>query len=579
MRKSGTMLALLLWCVLAQAQQRSESDAVRIAREFLGTAGQTASLSVVSGRAVEAQIRKNVAAARKEPARNRAYYVVNDEANGRFVIVSADERMYTVLGYSDSGTFDADNVPAGLTDMLYGYDLQYDYLLESADPTRNYNAKRLPVKAIDPLITSKWDQDTPYNALCPMVTAADSLVRHAYTGCVATTMAQVMNYYQYPNQGTGSISYTSGDEKFDLSMDFSTVRFDWQNMSDVYDDTSTDAQKNAVAKLMYTCGLAAHMEYFAYGSGAETADMAYALVHYFNYNPNLKYYKRDFFSAEEWEAIIQDDLTNGRPVPYGGGPEEWGHQFILDGCDTEGRYHFNFGWSGYCDGYYELSAIDLGYDGYNFSYNQDMLCNVTPETVGTHEDVFFADSVVYDKSEVAVGDKVKVTFEPECCTTETNAYGAELGYEVGIGVFDMDKQFVKSLGSCTVALGNHFYVVFEASLSFDAATFTDGSTYYIAPYAKAADCDNCSWIRTLGGRDDCRLASVNNGVVTLGTVSAPDIPDNISAVDTDAAEGLVNIYGIDGVLKKTLHIRKGGDIKADLPKGLYIAGGKKLLVK
>lgn len=581
MRKFGSIFILLLCSVLVQAQQRSESDAVQVVREFLGQTGQTPLLSVVPHQKVDAQVGKNVTAVRKSTAQDKtAYYVVNDEANDRFVIVSADERMHTILGYSDRGTFDAGSVPPGLADMLYGYEQQYDYLLENADQSSSYKTNRAPVKAVAPLITTKWNQGQPYNTKCPQEQTSDTIL-NSCTGCVATAMAQVMNYYQYPAHGTGATSYVSND--ITLSMDFSEVTFDWQNMADVYDKTSTEIQNDAVAELMYACGVAAHMKYSSEVSAAYTQDLAYAMKHFFNYNPNMKYYMRDYFSEEEWNAIIQDDLNNGRPIFYGGNnsKKEVGHQFILDGCDSAGRYHFNFGWSGFCDGYYELTALDTG-DGYDFSYNQDMVCNVTPQTVGSHEDVFITD-FEYDKSEVVVGDMATVSSLIHCSDADMNSYDSKFYGEIGFGVFDMNKNFVKSLYNCTIGDDSivDFYKTLEikASLRFDSSTFTEGSTYYIAPYAKSTNSEGYTWMRTYGGLDDYRIATVSNGVVTLGKATGPVYPASISTMYGHDMNGTVNIYGIDGVLKKTVSVTKGGDIKADLPRGLYIVNGKKMLLK
>ena len=162
-----SLVALLVCSISLNAQQRSESEAIQIAQEFLGKKGTTPRLSVVSNQKVEAQIRKNVAGARNAtPAKSQSFYVVNDEANDRFVIVSADERMYTILGYSDNGVFDADSIPEGLLEIAAGYNQTYEFLLSQNEPL-NVHA-RASRKIVEPMVKTQWDQVYPYNAECPI---------------------------------------------------------------------------------------------------------------------------------------------------------------------------------------------------------------------------------------------------------------------------------------------------------------------------------------------------------------------------------------------------------------------------
>lgn len=529
-RLTLSLIALLLCCISIIAQQRSESEAIQIAQEFFGKKGHAPKLSVVSHQKVGSLIRKNVAATRRTPAMNQSFYVVNDEANNRFVIVSSDNRMYDILGYSDYGTFDADSLPQGLIDMLYGYNIQYDYLLKNASSTYNYKSKRRASKVVDPLIKTQWNQRSPYNDLCPEEKVLGVIDMKAVTGCVATAMAQVMNFHQYPAQGQGYTSYTTSSN-IHQSQDFSSLFFDWQNMSDVYDDISTEVQKKAVAELMHACGVSVHMDYSWLESSAYSQDMAYALINYFKYNPNIKYYERRYFSKEDWDNIIQEDLINGRPVLYSGMGEgknddgttyKYGHQFVLDGCNSEGMYHFNFGWGGKYDGFFELTAINPKEDS-DYTLDQAMVCNVATQTIGKHEDIFFATAVLYDKLQINVGGSTTATFDPHCAVVESNSYGTKFNGEFGIGVFDMNKNFVKSLYRKTenrMSTGS-YYESLSAYLYFDSSTFTNGSTYYIAPYAKANSSDEYTWMRTTYGLWDYYIANVSDGVVTLGKDPLP----------------------------------------------------------
>lgn len=533
MKKLLLLIAVaLLTSIATMAQPRSEQQAIQIAQDFFAksTKKKAPKLSVVPQQKVTQQIRKKVASAQKTPTQHSSHYVINDVVNDRFVIVSADERMYTILGYSDNGTFDADSIPEGLMDILYGYDQQYDYLLQNAKSSTNYNVKRQVAKAVDPLIKTQWGQESPYNDNCPMETVLGIVDMRTVTGCVATAMAQIMNYHRYPAQGKGYTSYTTSSN-IRQSMNFSSVNFDWSNMNLVYDEASTDIQKKAVAELMHACGVSVHMDYSWIESGAFAEDIAYALINYFKYNPNIKYYERRYFSKADWDKIIQEDLANGRPILYSGMGEgknsdgttyKYGHQFVLDGCTTEGKYHFNFGWKGKYDGYFELTSINPDEDS-DFNLDQAMVCNVSPEVSGKHEDIFFATAVLYNKKKINVGSSTSVVFDPHCAVVESNSYGEKFNGVFGIGVFDMNKNFVKSLYQRTenrMSVGT-FYEELTAYLTFDRSTFTEGSTYYIAPYAKSNSSSEYTWMRTTYGLWDFEIATTKDGVVTLGDIPEP----------------------------------------------------------
>ena len=157
----------------------------------------------------------------------------------------------------------------------------------------------------------KWDQGSPYNNLCPIIN--DSTSERAATGCVATAMAQVMKYHSWPVSGTGSNTYTPNWFTTSLSVDFSKATYDWANMTDICNSSSTAIQKDAVATLMYHAGVSVNMMYGEYSS-ASSLNMAKALIGYFNYDSNIQSYYRDYYSKPEWEGLIKAELNAGRPV-------------------------------------------------------------------------------------------------------------------------------------------------------------------------------------------------------------------------------------------------------------------------
>ena len=540
-------ICLLLSSIGVFAQHRSEQQAIQIAQEFLGKKGKTPQLSVVPHQKVEDQVRKRVAAARKAPAKSQSFYVVNDEANNRFVIVSADERMYQILGYSDNGTFDADSVPEGLLELFNGYDKTCDYIASYSNSNNIKIQSRVSRKAVDPLVKTQWHQIYPYNAECPIdprfAQYADNeelylqygISIRGVTGCIATAMAQVMNYHKYPACGHGSISYKTRTLNIPQSMDFSDNPFDWDNMAETYvDNNYTDSQKNAVARLMHVCGNSVIMDYTQGGSGAQNPNLAYALIHYFDYNPNIRTYAKKYFTSTEWEDIIHSDLENNRPIIYtgqglttseDGTTTPYGHAFVLDGCDSSGLYHINWGYNGKYDGYFELTALNI--DESDFNLDQEMVCNISTMPTGDAEDVFFAETYVqgdwlYNNT---VGETASVQLDNYYCyDVNANTYNSKFDGEVGIGLFDSNRNFIKTLDKRSENLNaysgwsrKNFY------FTYDSSTFTEGSKFNIAPYAKSKNSSNPTFIRTEQAVSDAYNVEIKDGkvIVKLGWLDIP----------------------------------------------------------
>lgn len=298
-----------------------------------------------------------------------AIYVFDKGDKSGYMIVSADDATVPLLGYSDYGYVDPENMPPALEYWLQQYSSQIEYARENGISTRSDNNVQLPSwKAIEPLVKTQWNQDSPYNELCPK--DGNNL---SYTGCVATSMAQVMKYFEYPAKGQGSIQYKASLLNKTLSLDFSKITFDWANMIDNYRDGYTPAQGLAVATLMQACGYAVQMDYSSKESGAVSGSIGAGMVTYFNYDKGVRYYSRDMYTYTDWAKMIYDNLQNVGPVIYDGTGNGGGHSFIVDGYQGNGYFHLNWGWSGLSDGYYLLDALSPsalgvggGLGGYNF---------------------------------------------------------------------------------------------------------------------------------------------------------------------------------------------------------------------
>lgn len=290
------------------------------------------------------------------------FYVFSNPGEKGFSIVAADDCVAPLLGYSAESSFEPADMPDNMKAWLEGYQRQIDWAIANGMTTTRTAAK-VKRDDISPLIQTRWDQSDPYNLLCP--TYGDNV--KCASGCVATAMAQIMNYHEWPEKGKGSNSYSCYNPSIStnfgtLAMNFANTTFDWANMTDRYNSSSTEAQKNAVATLMYACGISVNMIYGP-SSGAQSTKGAAAFVNYFDYDKGTTYYLRDYFSGSEWEKMIYDELAAKRPVMYDGvtGNNE-GHEFVCDGY-SDGYFHINWGWGGMSDGYFLLSALDPGMQG------------------------------------------------------------------------------------------------------------------------------------------------------------------------------------------------------------------------
>jgi hypothetical protein len=368
------LLFLVLACFTnssADAKNRTSIEASKLASQFVTTSVNGLSKGPSS---TVSSLTLTYTSLNKSTSKNGSgalYYVFDKGSDNGYVIVSGDDRAKTILGYSDSGHFDFTALPANMKDWLVSYENEIrnlpDTVLRSvtfSEPTvSKVKAEETGsfLTAISPLLGSiKWDQGSPYNDLCPVVDSING--GKAVTGCVATGMAQVMRYHKWPVQGTGSNSYTTATLKIPLSLDFSNTIFDWDNMTETYSSSSTVAQKSAVANLMYNCGVAVSMNYNT-SSGANTEAMAIALKTNFGYDANLQHYSRDYFNRAEWVNLLKIELNASRPVLYRGNTNDAGHLFVCDGYDSNDLFHFNWGWGGSSNGYFQISALDPAEQG------------------------------------------------------------------------------------------------------------------------------------------------------------------------------------------------------------------------
>ena len=268
------------------------------------------------------------------PTGQTALYVFNIGERDGFVIVSGDDRARPILGYADSGTFEADNIPTALREMMAIYAHQIEMAGSTAQGQRRISGT---VTDVTPLLSTTWNQTAPYNAYCPLQDDVQAL-----TGCVATAMA-----HKHPKRVPSLASYVSATYGINVPA-WGSTSFDWDNMLPNYDDSYTDAQKTAVATLMRYCGQAAQMDYGFTRSGTYNGNAYYAFTEKMGYSQTATFKYASSYSTDGWENLIYNELREGRPVYYSAlnddenGAQCGGHAFVIDGYRANGNYfHVN----------------------------------------------------------------------------------------------------------------------------------------------------------------------------------------------------------------------------------------------
>lgn len=355
-RTTTILITICVSALFANGKQISQNAALSAARKYSRT-GQVAPA-------------KNL---RSDKTNNAPYYAFNLEQG--YVIVSGDDEMTELVGYAENGFFDAENVPPQMQLWLDGY-AEYVAAVQSGKAkARKILLSDSPSVVVEPLVTTKWNQDAPFNNFAPEYTDDNNNTQRCATGCAATAMAQIMKFHNWPEQGVGYNSYEH--QSFGtISSNFSEHVYDWTNMIDRYNNGEySNMQADAVALLMKDCGVSLNMNYGPV-SGASIYSYNPAFKNYFRYSSRTV--NRSGCETAEFTKIITDELQEGRPIIYCGTGEDGGHAFVVDGYDTNYFLHVNWGWGGYSDGYFDMNYMDptgLGIGGGSgaFKWNQGIV--------------------------------------------------------------------------------------------------------------------------------------------------------------------------------------------------------------
>ena len=357
-----------------------------------------------------------------------ALYIFN--TSDGFVIVSADDCETPIIGYSHEGRFDPNNVPVQMEDYLQDFVARIQYGIENQIKADEATARQWELmkttgklkeskstNAVEPLLTEKWHQGCLYNNLCPSF--AKVPCGHAEVGCVAVAMGQIMHYWGYPETGWGSNSYNNPGGQ--LSADFGNTVYDWEHMPDSLTETSSEEEIEAVATLLYHCGVSVNMNYGTNGSNASSSDVPDAMMHYFSYSRRIHREKKADYNNEEWVSLLKNSFDSLRPVYYSGSGSAGGHAFVCDGYDENDLLHFNWGWGGNGDGFFALG--NLNPSGYSFNKYNYAIFDIIPEY-----EPCMVNATVYPSSAGSIEGVGEYHFGEQCTLTAIPNEDCEFKY-------------------------------------------------------------------------------------------------------------------------------------------------------
>lgn len=512
-RKRVFLLSLLAMIAVnvVTAAPRSVQQAQQEARQLMGKQAARFARGQQSGAVADPQL---VFAKMKADATDEAYYYVFSAGqNHGFTLVSGDDRMPAIIGYTESGNYDADNLPENFVGFMQSYQDYVDHATDAElEKIRLWKAMADVHEDVTPFVKAKWNQGAPYNNMCPKLDGNN----RAVTGCVATAIAQVLHYYKYPVSLQADIpAYTTWTNHISMPGVSAGEIYDWDNMPDVYTGNETQAQNDAVAKLMLHVGCAMKMDY-DYSSGAQTP--VEPLIECFGMDKELTraVWRRNYDIAE-WDDMLYRELAEGRPVLYGGQSTGSGHEFVVHGY-SDGFYAVNWGWGGASDGYFDITILNpyntSGFgsssteDGY--SRDNDMIIGLQPDN-GIVDELDIPLFASYDNlaliSTTISGNTLSGTVHiapGNVGLKEGEAYFS-VGYKTDNGGFtNIASGFEVAAESLPVG---YWYPNFEMPFSFE---FEENKTYRLCLIESV---DNTNWTACEGAGSTSLFVQVQNGTV------------------------------------------------------------------
>lgn len=552
MKKLYLFLFFTLFSFVTIAQQRTNSQKIDIAKAILFEN--------------KANTRTNDEVLVKTLKENSVLSVIGYE-KGPFVVVSNDETIEPVLGYSLTNVSTMDSINPG---MLWWLNSVSDVLKVKAIQKQIYTLVAPPSEypqKCGPIITSVWNQNSPYNNQCPLVKTGSS-TRYP-TGCVATAISQIMYYWKYPEHGIGEHQYSfqpaDGEGRI-LSANFGETIYNWSQMIDDYSKPYTNAEADAVSTLMLHCGVAVDMGYTADGSGAYSTEACAGLKKYFGYNENMRIYTRSYYSATQWMNMIYEELSNNRPVYYAGADaSNGGHAFVLNGYDENGRVLVNWGWGGKENGYYDIALLNPS--SYQFSLQQNMIIGFCKPDV----DIPYKSQLASATGDLKYSFYGTTTMRASIALTAFDVADAAFSGSVAALLQNVDTKeitVVKQVDGISLnpMLGGTMQGVQISLPSINLSVIPDG-TYRLFVGSKSSNDTEWQLVRTIGDNNSSYVIVKNGTDVTSEGSTDDSWTTGLSniVISTDKANG--KYYNLSGV-----------EVNVNY-KGILIHNGKKLINK
>ncbi|AHM62120.1 Peptidase C10 family protein [Flammeovirgaceae bacterium 311] len=586
------LLIAALWCstVLVQARQVPVEDAQLVALHYLQLVKPGANLRTAGSLQLAYQEVSKTSAINARTTPLTYFYVFNIGENGGMIFVAGDDKVTPILGYTDAGSYDPKRMPPHFTKWLEYYKNEIRYAIQSLPQNEalqkewtgllkgtvsgtKAGAAAASTNGVNPLIASKWDQSPFYNQLCPY---DDDARDRAVTGCVATAMAQIMRYWEYPAKGSGFHSYNH--ERYGtLTANFSNTTYDWANMP-----MELNGNNTAVATLMQHVGISVDMNYDIAergGSGAYVVSDAspvqhcseYALKTYFGYK-DVRGVQRADYTQSAWIDLLKQQLSAGQPVLYAGFGSGGGHAFVCDGYTDNNLFHMNWGWGGYADGYFAITALDPeggGTGGFNSGHQAviDIRASETP--------VQTAELQLYDNVSLSASS-IYYTQEFSLHTNIINKGNSSFKGDYAAAAFDEEGNLVEFIQTYTNnELPSDYYYIEGVTFSTEGMVSLLPGRYTLAVLYKPL---NGEWQQLSGSGytsagslevvypNDLELGSafkINNGA---DVYSNAEVTVEV-AIKNDAAAAFngvvdVSLYNLDGSLAYTIEEKENVSICA-----------------
>ena len=605
------LAALLLSSVSLSAKPRTFSEAQTIAKRYASYLGVT-----LSSASMEAAKSLNAPSPAGRPL---AYYVFPNAEGQGFTIVSGDDRMPEIVGYSTQGTYDANHLPDGYKTFLELYSGMVAAVCQgdsaaSATLSESFRFRVSSVSRakVSPLLGGRvWNQSAPFNDLCPMDGA-----KRSFTGCAATALAQVMAYWKHPAALQADIpAYTTRTKRLNVPAIAAGEAYDWDNMIDNYNGKYSQAQGAAVAKLMYHCGAAIQMDYTSSASGGYYT--LQRLAKYFGYDlETMVEIAREDYSLEDWMDILDAELAAGRPMLYYGNSSDGAHEFVCDGSDGSGFYHINWGWGGYQDGYFDITLLNpkkggAGSGSADDGYSQDcrVILGIQPRnserpvyslelvstTSNAEQGLYERENAYYSGHHV---EAPKTTAGDAVFTYGIKNNGAPTSFKYYLYVYGYPSG-AKKVKNGTLDLAGDGAVTYlstsilpsdvrgDRSIACSLYTLSDENKYEYLPsmldewrvYIVGGDLDGWSYALNPGCGYVYVAGDVPSSVSSVGAAQWQVVGGQGEIVLTTDSSGIVPVYAVDGRKVADVETVAGAAVRVPVSPGLYIVKGRKVVVR